>query len=39
LLKSPEVEIDEIAVCAVDEEIGVLEFPALRKWKAVSLCL
>jgi metallophosphoesterase superfamily enzyme len=39
LLKSPEVEVDEMAVYAVDEEIGILEFPALKKWKAVSLCL
>jgi hypothetical protein len=39
LLKSPEVEVDDMAVYAVDEELGILEFPALKKWKAVSLCL
>jgi len=39
LLKSPEVEIDEMAVYAVDEEIGILEFPALRKWKVVCVAV
>ena len=39
LLKSPDIEVDEMAVYAVDEEIGILEFPALKKWKTVSLCL
>ncbi len=39
ILKSDEVDLDEMEVYAVDEEIGTLEFPALRKWKAVSLCL
>ncbi|MCK4476770.1 MAG: metallophosphoesterase [Methanophagales archaeon] len=39
ILKSAEVDRDEMEVYAVDEEIGMLEFPELRKWKAVSLCL
>ena len=39
ILKSAEVNHDGMEVCAVDEEIGTLGFPELRKWKAVSLCL
>jgi len=39
VLKGPDVEVDEMAVYAVDEEISILEFPALKKWKLVSLCL
>lgn len=39
LLKDPDIEVDEMAVYAVDEEIGILEFPALKRWKTVSLCL
>jgi hypothetical protein len=33
------VDIDDMKVYAVGEEIGVLEFPELKKWKTVSLCL
>lgn len=39
ILRSKEVEIEEMEVYAIDEEVGLLKFPELKKWKSVSLCL